>query len=292
MKKFYGTLAILLALSTGGIADPFQEAQVTRAVNDVSLVARERRVKAAAEGDTVKGETGIKTGVDSRAELRFPDTTVLRVGANSLFSFQAGGRQMDLESGTMLFSAPRGEGGGQVQVGAITAAVAGTEFLLARYPSGEVRLVVLEGKVWLYFTADPKNRRSFRSGQSVTVPPGATEIPRGVTIDLRRLISTSRLVEAGEFAPLPRLALIKRVADSQQGKIRPLPDALPRDQQAAQITRRQQGLNQPVPQVTPPRPSVTPPPPPPTPPPFVPPTPPPTPQPTGTMGGGNPNGDR
>jgi hypothetical protein len=287
MKKFYGILAITVALLAVGVAEPFQEAQVTCTVKSVSLVENERNVKPAAEGDIVKGRTGLKTGVDSRAELRFPDTTVLRVGANSLFSFQSGSREMDLESGTMLFSAPKGEGGGQVQAGAVTAAVTGTEFLLARYPTGEVRLVVLEGKVVLFFTANPKTRRVFRAGQSVTVAPGAVEIPRGVTIDLHRLIATSRLVEAGGFEPLPRLALLKRVADSQQGKIRRLPDAVGRDAQTAQITRRQTGanqppapssgrpMNQPQPQVTPPPAPIPPPPPRPTPPP-------PTPVPTGT----------
>jgi len=289
MKKFYGILAITIALLAVVVAEPFQEAQVTRTVKSVSLVENERKVKPAAEGDVVKGQTGLKTGVDSRAELRFPDTTVLRVGANSLFSFQSGSREMDLESGTMLFSAPKGEGGGQVQAGAVTAAVTGTEFLLARYPTGEVRLVVLEGKVVLFFTANPKTRRVFRAGQSVTVAPGAVEIPRGVTIDLHRLIATSRLVEAGGFEPLPRLAVLKRVADSQQGKIRRLPDAVGRETQTAQITRRQENANQPPPPRPPqpmrtPQPQVTPPPaPPPTPIPR-PPTPPPTPGPTSTMG--------
>lgn len=258
MKKIFSILMAWVVVAPVANTEPFQQAEVTRAINSVSLVEKERRVKAAEVGDMVKGETGLKTGVDSRAEIRFPDTTVLRVGANSLFSFQTGGRKMDLESGTMLFSAPRGQGGGEVRAGAVTAAVTGTEFLLARYPNGEVRLVVLEGKVWLYFTANPKVRRAFRAGQAVTVPPNSLQIPAGVTIDLRRLLSTSRLVESGDFAPLPRLALLQRVADSQQGRIRPLPDTLNRDQQTAQTTRRLERNTPSQPQL--PRPQVTPPP--------------------------------
>jgi len=282
MKKIFGILMAWAAMWSVAQAEPFQQAEVTRSVNKVALVEKDRKVKDANIGDVVKGQTGVKTGVDSRAELRFPDTTVLRVGANSLFSFQTGARKMDLESGTMLFSAPRGEGGGEVRAGAVTAAVTGTEFLLARYPNGEVRLVVLEGKVWLYFTANPKVRRVFRAGQAVTVPPNSLTIPAGVTIDLRRLLSTSRLVESGEFGPLPRIALLRRVADSQQGRIRTLPDALGRDQQTAQITRRLEG-NAPPPSA--PRPQVTPAPqviPPPLPPAPMPTPPPPTPGPTST----------
>lgn len=282
MKKTFCILAAFALLAPVAYPEPFQQAEVTRSINTVSLVEKDRKVKSAEVGDVVKGQIGVKTGVDSRAELRFPDTTVLRVGANSLFSFQTGSRKMDLESGTILFSAPRGQGGGEVRAGAVTAAVTGTEFLLARYPNGEVRLVVLEGKVWLSFTANPKVRRMFRAGQAVTVPPNSLQIPTGVTIDLRRLLSTSRLVESGDFAPLPRLALLWRVANSQQGRIRPLPDTLNRDQQAAQTTRRLEGNTPPPPPSRPqgaPRPQVTPPP---LPPPPAPTPPPPGPGPTTT----------
>ncbi len=78
----------------------------------------------------------------------------------------------------------------------------------------------------------------FVAGQLVTIPPGSSTIPLGTTIDLMRLISTSRLLEAGGFGPLPDQRLLLRIADSQQGKIRPLPDMLNRNQQAAQMTRR------------------------------------------------------
>ena len=57
-----------------------------------------------------------------------PTLTITRVGSNALFRFLAGGREMTLDGGTMLFSSPEGAGGGKVQVGAITAAVTGTDF--------------------------------------------------------------------------------------------------------------------------------------------------------------------
>lgn len=260
------------------MADPFQKAEVTRAVNSVSLVENEK-ARPASVGDVVGGQTLVRTGGESRTELKFPDLTVLRIGANSLFSFEAGSRNMELESGTLLFSSQKGEGGGQVTAGAVTAAVTGTQFLIARFKNGAVKLVVLEGRVWLTVRNNPKSRRMFVAGQLVTIPPGSSTIPLGTTIDLMRLISTSRLLEAGGFGPLPDQRLLLRIADSQQGKIRPLPDMLNRNQQAAQMTRRIAEASKP-PQA-PPKPGPTPPKPPqPVPPPAPPPPPPPVPRPT------------
>ncbi len=112
MKLRHSVLALAtVALGGGLLAEPFQKAEVTRAVNSVSLVENEK-ARPASVGDVVIGRTMVRTGVDSRTELKFPDLTVLRLGANSLFSFEAGSRSMELESGTLLFSSQKGEGGG------------------------------------------------------------------------------------------------------------------------------------------------------------------------------------
>ena len=86
--------------------------------DDQSRFALAARTVRAAPGDLVKGDTALKTGGNSRAELQFPDLTITRVGSNALFRFIAGTREMVLDSGTMLFSSPKGAGGGKVQAGA------------------------------------------------------------------------------------------------------------------------------------------------------------------------------
>ncbi|MGC2579591.1 MAG: FecR domain-containing protein, partial [Terrimicrobiaceae bacterium] len=110
-------------------AEPFERAEVTKAINAVSLLPRNTK---AVPGDVVSGDSALKTGGNSRAELEFPDFTITRVGSNALFRFLAGRREITLDSGTLLFSSPKGVGGGKVQVGAITAAVTGTDFLISR----------------------------------------------------------------------------------------------------------------------------------------------------------------
>src|SRR3977135_856391 len=82
-------------------AEPFERAEVTKTINQVSLIPRATR---AVPGDVIKGDTALKTGGDSRAELQFPDLTITRVGSNSLFRFIAGARDISLDSGTMRVS--------------------------------------------------------------------------------------------------------------------------------------------------------------------------------------------
>src|SRR4029453_3447551 len=97
-------------------AEPFNQAEVTKTINLVSLLPQDTR---AVPGDLVKGNTALQTGGNSRAELQFPDLTITRVGSNALFRFIAGSREMVLDSGTLLFSSPKGAGGGKGQSGPV-----------------------------------------------------------------------------------------------------------------------------------------------------------------------------
>jgi ferric-dicitrate binding protein FerR (iron transport regulator) len=163
MKRWI-VLFLWVAHSAALQAEPFEKAEVTRTVNLVSLLL-EMKSRPATLGDVVSGKTALKTGSDSRAELRFPDLTITRVGSNALFRFLAGGREMTLDGGTMLFSSPKGAGGGKVQAGAITAAVTGTDFLISYIKElttksrlGRVKVICLNGRVEVYFTAKPRIR--------------------------------------------------------------------------------------------------------------------------------------
>ena len=177
--------------------EPFERAEVTRTVNLVALLPQATR---AVPGDVLKGDSALKTGLYSRAELQFSDLTITRVGSNSLFRFVAGTREIILDSGTMLFSSPKAAGGGKVQAGAITAA--GADFLISDI-GGRVKVICLSDKVLVYFTANPKIRAVLRPGEMVDIARGATKIPTVTTINLRVLLSASMLGEAGGLGPFP-----------------------------------------------------------------------------------------
>jgi hypothetical protein len=200
--------AFLLFLFVGDVAtlwaEPFDQAEVTKTINLVSLLPQDMR---AVPGDLVKGDTALKTGGNSRAELQFPDLTITRVGSNALFRFIAGSREMVLDSGTLLFSSPKGAGGGKVQAGAITAAVTGSDFLIAN--AGRVKVICLSHKLLVYFTANPKIRAVLLPGQMLDIAPGAAKkMPPVATINLKTLLATSKLGEAGGLGPFPNQTIL------------------------------------------------------------------------------------
>ena len=212
MKRLIVVLFLFAGHLAASRAESFEQAEVIKAINLVSLLPQSTR---AVRGDVVRGNTGLKTGNDSRAELQFPDLTITRVGSNSLFRFVAGTREIILDSGTMLFSAPPGAGGGKVRTGSITAAVTGSDFMISNV--GRVRVICLSHKVTVYLTANPKIRAELLPGQMLDIAAGADrKMPRATTINLGKLIATSKLGESGGFRPLPNQAILAQNTNRQR----------------------------------------------------------------------------
>lgn len=257
-------LFLLALTSQAAFAEPFQEATITRVVNEVDLLRTDRKPEKASVGTEVRGNTAVRTGADSRTELRFPDDTITRLGANALFRFQAGSRSMELDQGTILFSPAKGTGGGEVQMGAVTAAVAGTTFLGSHVPNQETKVIVLEGKVKVHWKGFPFGVRVLKPGEmfqlSLKTPNARATVSR---LELKKLLSTSRLLESGGFNQLPKW---RDVAAASARPNRPFFEKLVSPQVngpfAAQTIRRTEEVNRPSrpPRVDPrPRPVVNPP---------------------------------
>jgi hypothetical protein len=118
-------------------AAPLKQANVTRIYNDVRVMEVPANVqKPATLNQVVRDQQAVLTGVQSRAELLFTDKTLTRIGANSIFTFKEGTRDMDLKRGTMLLQVPKGAGGAQIKTAAVTAAITGTT-LLVEYQPGD-----------------------------------------------------------------------------------------------------------------------------------------------------------
>jgi hypothetical protein len=105
-------------------------AKITRVENRV-IVGEIKEGQASAGrpavvSDPVKANNFIKTGSESRAELQFKDTSLVRVGQNSVFSFEARSRTLSLDKGDMLFYAAPNQGVRTIKTPALTAAITGT----------------------------------------------------------------------------------------------------------------------------------------------------------------------
>ncbi len=127
------TLAVLTVLALSALfaraAVPFSEATVTRLQNRVSYGEQrdgDSLTRPAAVQDVVKARNFLLTETDARAELRYPDGSIVRVGQNTVFTFEADSRTLSLIKGSFIFYVPKGEGGGVIKTPSLTAAITGT----------------------------------------------------------------------------------------------------------------------------------------------------------------------
>jgi len=120
---------VVVLLSAAHAAVPFSSATVTKVENRVSYGdARQGRTatRPAAVADIVRASSFLLTETDSRAELQYLDGSLVRVGQNTVFSFDASSRTLSLDKGSFIFYVPKGSGGGRIKTPSLTAAISGT----------------------------------------------------------------------------------------------------------------------------------------------------------------------
>lgn len=210
-------------------AKSLTQSTVTEVIREVNLLpAATRAAQPAKLNDLVKAPDLVRTGPQSRAELTAPDSTITRVGANTVFSFQSGGRAIDLKQGSLLFHAPAGRGGGEIRSGAASAAVAGTTLIVAATANSGFKVIVLEGRGWV--TLPDGRTLSLRAGQMVYVLPGG-QASRVLDINLGGLVAGSLLVNGftQPLASLPKIREAVRDQDKQIAKGRLKETRMPAD---------------------------------------------------------------
>ena len=269
---------MVFALAVGASAANLNEATVTRVVRSVEVIPPGSSPKPAAVGEIVRGNSDVRTGEESRAQLTFPDQTLARLGENTVFSFDRGTRALDLESGAILLQVPKDAGGATIRSAPVTAAITGTTVMMEYSPGnpGTVKLICLEGTVRISLAGRLGESVLVGPGQMIAVAANARSLPNPSVVDVKRLLKTSRLIKDGE---LEAMGLIMETVNEQQemlrdGELGEAPPNLGKDPAnpaniAANVLNN---LNLRQDTVLPPAP-----PPPPPPPPLPPPTPAPTP---------------
>jgi hypothetical protein len=191
-----------------------KEARVTRIIREVKLLPSEASPRPAVIDDQVREGTAVRTGDNSRSELTFLDLTISRLGANTIFSFNKAGRDVDLTSGSILLRVPKDSGGAVIKTSAVTAGITGTTVILEAPRSGRSKLIVLEGGARLSLRKYAGQSAYVRAGQMLDVPAGATKLPAPVNIDLNQVMRTHPLIT--DFPPLPSRPLIAAAIQDQQ----------------------------------------------------------------------------
>ena len=211
------SLLLLLPLAMhSSEAARLKEARVTQVIKDVKLLPGQAAPRPAQVSDEVRDGTAVRTGVESRAELTFTDQTLARLGANSIFSFSQGTRNLELGGGAMLLRVPKDAGGAQITTAAITAAITGTTILLEYHPNAFCKFVVLEGTGRIFRNNRVGESVLVHAGQMLIVNPNGKSLPEPVDVDLSRLTSTSLLITG--FPPLASQDLIAHQIDIQNGQ--------------------------------------------------------------------------
>ena len=263
-------------------ADQLQQARVSQVIQDVRVLETHGAPRPAAVNDKVIQGMGVRTGVESRAELTFTDLTITRLGANTVFSFKQGARELDLTSGAVLLQIPPKAPAVKVSTSAVTAAITGGTALFATGPP--TKFMVLEGIGTFYPTGHPERAATINGGEMMTMTADR-RMTKPEKFDVKLVLKTSRLIK--DFPPLENMPLVMAVVDLQlaeqqlaglnsQVLARNLVDLIGTTDQNANanpvVLVRSSTSSPTVPPPTPPPPTPPPPPPPPTP----------TPSPSGT----------
>lgn len=170
-----------------------------------SATQRSRQAKV---DEVFKVPDQVSTGANSRAELVAADGTVTRVGANTVFSFAADKREIQLKQGSVLFHSPTGKGGGVISTEGAQAAVMGTTLIVTATPSGGFKLLVMEGKAKA--TLPGGSSISVTAGQLTLVTPGRRDFGPVLNFRLKDQVGGSNLMK-GFSAPI---ASEQKVMDS------------------------------------------------------------------------------
>ena len=182
----------MIGLASAASAASLNEARVTRVTNDVQLLDPIAARRRASLNDSVREGTVVRTGKDSHAELTFSDETVVRLAANTAFSFKNGTRDLNLAEGAALVQAPKSANGATIHAASIAAAVTGTTVMIEFHP-GVCKFLMLEGTGRLYRPGHVGDSVLVDAGQMVIGNPNAA-VSDPVNFDIARFVKTSRFI--------------------------------------------------------------------------------------------------
>jgi hypothetical protein len=235
--RYRGLTLIAGALWTASVAvgADLSQAVVRQKLNDVTIApSLTGQAAPAMRGAVIREDNVVRTGTDSRADLEFADLTVARLGANSIFSFDAKARTMTFKQGAVLFAKPTNSAPVQLRSGAVSGAVIGCTGFISTASGKGIRKAaaaptrskaqrittlvgMLEGKIngaarWTD-SSGREHSGPFRLGPGEMVIARPDGPPRVVQFDIPRFLKTSPLIN-GFTAPLPNAAALERaVAD-------------------------------------------------------------------------------
>jgi hypothetical protein len=203
-------LVICLLAAPLSNSAPLKSARVSVVIQDVRLLPSNAAPRPAALNDNVGQGTAVRTGIQSRAELTFPDLTVTRLGENTIFSFNEAARELNVTRGAVLLEVPSKAPAAKIITAGITAGVMGGTGLFATGPP--VKFMVLEGLGTFYPTGHPEKAQTVHPGEMVMMTADG-HITQPTKFNVQLVLQTSQLIV--DFPDLANLPLILQVVNQQ-----------------------------------------------------------------------------
>jgi FecR-like protein len=187
MKKSFRYLVLALGVgSFGAVGAAENAATVTQTINEVDHGTSTAAITTPAHTGTLLYDGDyLKTGAKSLAELQLENKTVTRMGANTIFNYNSSNNEVDLQSGTILFSKPKDGQQLNIKTAAVTAAVVGTTGFFQNLHNA-VLMGLIEGHSKIYYNG---KLYVIHAGEIIVLSPGKP--PVIFTFNVPLMVQTS-----------------------------------------------------------------------------------------------------
>lgn len=213
---FLGLVPVLSGIGTvwGAEKKPLEAGAFSAVKNNVLQTDGAEKKQAQKDGKITEGNK-VDTAAGSCTELTFTDSSVLRMGQNSHFSFDSKERIIKLDQGTLLMHVPPGNGGVSIEGGGVVGAVSGSTVMASSDGKGNFAFAVLE-------TAGGTGKIVNKDGTATPLKPGEMGvvsanrpgIAKSFEVNVTAIMESSPLFT--EFStPIPGNDKVAAVAEKQ-----------------------------------------------------------------------------
>ncbi|XGV95040.1 MAG: FecR domain-containing protein [Leptolyngbya sp. BL-A-14] len=183
-------IGLLPSAARAGV--PLQQAVIDSLQNAVELNLFNQPPRSAKVRDTLNSGDTLSTARTARAELRFADGSLARVGGQALFRFVSATRTLQLSNGTLLVLVPPNRGQTRIQTPNAAANIRGSALFIRYLPETDVTLVGALTESGIEITnRDRSQSQPLRAGQIAVV--ARNRIEQVYRFDLATFYGTSAL---------------------------------------------------------------------------------------------------
>ncbi|MBD2258816.1 FecR family protein, partial [Pseudanabaena sp. FACHB-2040] len=171
-------------------------ADINALLNRVELIPRGRSARPARVSDFLGTGDALRTAAASRAELRFNDGSLARVGERATFRFTPNTRNFRLTNGTVLLLVPPGRGRTTIQTPNAVTGIQGSALVVRHIPGQNMTIVMAltnnPAGPMTVTTQDGVQTSALYAGQMALIQPNRIEV---IEFDLNSFHQTSDLMD-------------------------------------------------------------------------------------------------